>query len=350
MWLAHAPSQVEMASAGCVWSAEQAKAYVWRGVDLHTGQALCERPASQLPNITCDLWPLDQYLIKVYEPGYRQNYCYATLDHTGPPTARDMAAQCPKDAKQALQTGEAAWQFTASGPAPDPAPAPVICPLPRLSDDQLPPDASYLATHADYQLLAYHLRWYFGTDAGMADWQNQLDPVIYRAGQAVRVPPRLIKGMIAQETQFWPINDPVSPSRGETGLGQLTDDGADLVLHYSPDLFDQWCHVAIAKILCVRGYDLITDDQRQMVRDVLRSALNITGTPQEAMQAARWQVETWARVLKAYYCAAGELVRAVGMAPSWEYAMAAYHSGPECVRTGDICPAGQKYVEEVEKQ
>jgi hypothetical protein len=350
MWISQGPTQAVLASAGCLWTKEQAAQYVWRGVDYQTGQVLCQRPASELPRITCDLWPLDHYLIKVYEPNYRTNYCLATLQHTGPPTDQDIAAQCPKGALPALQNGEATWQFITSGPAPVPDPAPVICPLPALTADQLPADASGLATHANYQLLAAQLRWYYGTDAEMDDWQNQLDPNIYRAGEDTQVPPRLLKAMFAQETQFWPLNDPFSPSRGETGLGQLTDDGADLVLHYDPDLFSQWCHVAIDKSYCTKGYDMITDVQRQMVRDVLRAALNITGTPQEAMQEARGQIETWARVLKAYYCAAGEIVRPVGVGPSWEFALAAYHSGPECVRGGEICPDGQKYVEEVEKQ
>jgi hypothetical protein len=350
MWLSHAPTQADMGTAGCVWSKDHAAQYIWRGVDYQTGQVKCERPASQLPMINCDLWPLDHYLIKVYQPGYQQQYCYATLTHAGAPTEKDMADQCAKDALPALQQGKGNWKFITSGPAPDPEPIPVICPLPDLTPEQLPGDAYGLATHKDYQLLATHLRWYYGTNYNLVDWQNQLDPVIYQAGQTVRVPPRLLKGMIAQETQFWPINDPVSPSRGETGLGQLTDAGADLVLHYSPDLFDQWCHVAIDKSFCVRGYDLITDAQRQMVRDVFRAALNITGTPYEAMQEARRQIQTWALVLKAYYCAAGEIVRPVHSSPSWEFALAAYHSGPECVRGGEICPEGQKYVDEVEEQ
>jgi len=349
MWISQGPTQAVLASAGCVWTKEQAIQYIWRGVDYRTGQVICQRPASELPVITCDLWPLDHYLIKVYQPNYRQNYCLATLQHAGPPNWADLATQCPKSALQALQTGEAAWQFITSGLAPDPDPVPIICPMPALTSDQLPPDPSGLATHNDYQLLAFQLRWYYGLDTSM-DWQNQLDPAIWRAGQDIQVPPRLLKALIAQETQFWPLNDPVSPSRGETGLGQLTDDGADLVLHYSPILFEQWCHVAIDKSYCIRGYDLISDDQRQMVRDVLRAALNVTGTPRQAMQEAQGQVETWAQVLKAYYCAAGEIVRAANVAPSWEYALAAYHAGPECVQGGDICPDGERYVEEVEKQ
>jgi hypothetical protein len=350
MWISQGPTQAVLASAGCLWTKEQAAQYIWRGVDYRTGQVFCQRPASELPRITCDLWPLDHYLIKVYEPNYRTNYCLATLQHAGPPTSQDIAAQCPKATLLVLQNSSASWQFITSGPAPDPAPVQIICPLPDLTSDQLPADASGLATHINYQLLAAQLRWYYGTDADMDAWQNQLDPAIYQAGQTIKVPPKLLKAMFAQETQFWPLNDPVSPSRGETGLGQLTDDGADLVLHYSPDLFKQWCHVAIDKSFCWAGYDLLSPDQRQMVRDVLRAALNITGTPRQAMQEAQGQVETWAMVLKTYYCAAGEVVRAVGTAPSWEYALAAYHAGPECVRGGDICPDGQKYVEEVEKQ
>ena len=348
MWISQAPTQAVLASAGCLWTADQAKGYVWRGVDYRTGSVLCERPASQLPVLTCDLWPLDHYRIEVYEPGYKQNYCYASIDHTGEPTQADMAAQCPT--AKTWQIQQANWQFITSGPAPEPEIAPVICPLPDLTDDQLPAEASGLATHADYQYLASQLRWYYGSSADADDWQNQLDTDIYRAGQTTQVPPKILKALFAQETQFWPINDPISPSRGETGLGQLTDDGADLALHYDPALFGQWCHVAIDKSFCVVGYDLLSPAKRQMVRDVLRAALNITGTPKKAMQEARGQVQTWALVLKAYYCAAGEIVRPAGVGPSWEFALAAYHSGPECVRGGDICPDGQKYVEEVEKQ
>ena len=350
MWISQAPTQAMLASAGCVWTAEQASQYVWRGVDYQTGKVICQRPASELPVITCDLWPLDHYLIKVYQPDYRQNYCLATLQHDGEPTEQDISDQCPDDALIALQDGKATWQFITSGPAPEPESIQPVCPLPDLTTDQLPPDFSGLATHNDYQLLAFHLRWYYGTDSGLQAWQNQLDPAIYLAGKIIKVPPRIIKGLIAQETQFWPMNDPVSPSRGETGLGQLTDDGADLVMHYSPDLFDQWCHVAINKSYCIVGYDLLSTDRRQMVRDVFRAALLITGTPRQALQEARGQILTWAMVLKAYYCAAGEIVQPAGVDPSWEYALAAYHAGPECVRGGDICPEGQKYVEEVEKQ
>jgi hypothetical protein len=349
MWLPQGPTQTQMALAGCLWTSQQAAGYVWRGVDYRTGQVLCERPASQLPRITCDLWPLDHYLIKVYEPGYRTNYCDIDISHPGQPTQAELTASCPTGALSAWQTGQGLWQFITSGPAPVEEPVKPICPMPDLTPEQLPAEASGLATHTQYQLLATHLVWYYGTDSSL-DWQNSLDPDIYRAGQAERVPPRLLKAVIAQETQFWPINDPVSPNRGETGLGQLTDDGADLVLHYSPDLFAAWCHVAIRKDLCTVGYDLLSPVYRQMVRDVLRAALSLTGTPRQAMQVARGQIETWALVLKAYYCAAGEIVRAANVLPSWEYALAAYHSGPECVRGGDICLDGQKYVDEVEEQ
>ena len=102
MWVSQAPTQAALAQAGCLWTADQAKGYVWRGVDYRTGQVLCERPASELPNLTCVLSPLDHYFIQVYEPNYRQNYCLATLQHEGPPTQADLVAQCPKAAAGAL--------------------------------------------------------------------------------------------------------------------------------------------------------------------------------------------------------------------------------------------------------
>jgi hypothetical protein len=344
MWISRPPTQAVMASAGCVWTPEQAAQFVWRGVDYQTGEVICERPASELPTLTCDLWPLDHYLIRVYDPGYQDQICYLSILHDGPPTQADIAYGCPP-----ITDTDYILTYSASGSYSVPAAPVPVCPMPQLRADELP-SAAALATANDYAVLAYHLRWYYGNSYSLIEWQNQFDGAIYKAGRTVQVPPRLIKGLFAQESQFWPLwTKSIDAPSNEVGLGQLTGEGADLVLRYSPDLFNQYCHLAYHGTTCNIGYDLLTADQRTMVRNVFRRSLIAHGTPRQAAVEASSQIITWAQILKAYYCAAGEIVAPAGVGPSWDYALAAYHAGPECIRGGDICPAGQDYITKVKQ-
>jgi hypothetical protein len=347
MWVSIAPTQAVMASAGCAWTPEEAQAYVWRAVELGTGKVVCERPASELPTLTCDLWPLDHYLLRVYQPGYVHQWCTVTSAHDGSPTQAEAREQCPDGAVEAIQSGKAAWKQVSSymddGQAPAP-PAPV-CPLPELRPEDIPASVEALATHTDYFLLDFELLWWYG--AADDTWQNQYDHYIYDAGILQRVPPRLIKGILGQESQFWPLWAPERKHGDEVGLGQLTDAGADLALRYSPGLYNQFC--PFASIDCDKGYDFLAEPVRKMMRDLLRGRLMVSGTPRQAALQAAYTVPTWAQILAATYCAAGEIVRPAGAAPGWDYAVAAYHSGLECVRGGEICAAGKEYLEEVER-
>jgi hypothetical protein len=345
MWLPKAPTQAVMNSAGCWWTKAEAADYVWRAIELETGRVVCQRPASELPVLTCDIWPLDHYLLRVYQPGYRQQYCLAVVTYSGPPSAEDLQAQCPADAPGALGYGKAAWQFVASGPAPLPTLPAQICPMPELDANELPPSPDYLGTENDYQLLAYQLKWQYGQDYDTIAWQNQFDAEIYAAGHAAHVPPGVLKGMFAVESQFWPLWAPERKHGFEVGLGQLTDDGADLALRYSPELYASIC--PIATIYCSKGYDYLPAASKQMMRDILRGRLIVSGTPRQAAQQAAATIPTWARILAVYYCAAGEIVHPAGVDPNWEYALAAYHSGLECVRGGEICKAGRDYLRKV---
>ena len=347
MWVSKPPTTVVMASAGCVWSAEQASIYVWRGIELSTGKIICERPASELPTLTCDLWPLDHYLIRVYQPKYVRQYCLAVLQHAGAPTHADIQSQCPPGAAEAALSGLAAWQMVSSGPEAAPAAPEPVCPLPPLTPEDAPASYTGLATSRDYFLLEFELHWWYGQDFDLAAWQNQYDHYIYDAGILQRVPPRLLKGIFAQESQFWPEWAPERKHADEVGLGQLTDAGADLALRYSPGLYNQFC--PFASINCDKGYDYIPAAAQQMLRDILRGRLMVSGTPKQAALQATYTIPTWAQILAAYYCAAGEIIRPAGFEPNWDYAVAAYHAGTECLRGGVICPTGKNYIEEVKK-
>lgn len=339
MWLSSAPTPALMRQAGCVWSQEQAAGYVWRAVDWSTGRYVCTRPAAELPTVTCDIWPLDRYLIRVYQPNYQEQICTLNVKHAGEPTPQEIAAACPNAHPGYL------LKLAASGPEAVEAPPELFCQRPPLSAADWPAVYTDLNTQKDYFLLDYELAWWYGLDYDTAGWQNQWDHYIYDAGVLQAVPPRLIKGVFAQESQFWPLWAPERKKGDEVGLGQLTDAGADTALRYSPGLYNQFCPLAAWD--CSVGYDYLPKKSQQMLRDILRSRLRVSGTPRQAAAQAALTIPTWAQVLAAYYCAAGETVKLAGAAPSWEFALAAYHSGMECVRGGEICGDGKRYIEEV---
>lgn len=332
MWINTPPTNALMAQAGCTWSQEQASGYILRAVDAWTGQVACERPASELPTLTCDLYPLDHYVLRVFEPDYQAQVCTILVTHTGPPSAEEIHSAC--DAVPAHYK----LKLVSSGPAdPPPIVEQPFCEIPPLTVDTLPPDPSGLATRETYNLLDDHLRWYYGIPGMASDWQNTYDVQIYSAALKTRVPPRVIKFMFAKESQFWPLW-----TGDEVGLGQLTDDGADLALRMSHDLYAEFCPLATRS--CGVGYDIQPKSVKQLMRDVLRRSLRVYGTPRQAAEAAGSQVLTWARILAAYYCVAGEMASDAGAAPSWSLALAAYHAGPSCVVGGTICQAGLEYL------
>jgi len=68
-------------------------------------------------------------------------------------------------------------------------------------------------------------------------WQNLFDEAIYKTALDTHVPARLLKGMFAQESQFWPG----SKLGFEYGLGHITRSGADTTLIWSPELYAEVC-------------------------------------------------------------------------------------------------------------
>lgn len=277
MWVSNPPTLDTMAAAGCNWPPDMTHFYVWRAFDWRTGNVVCQRPASELPGITCSLIPLDDYLLQVYQPGFQDLLCNLTITHAGPPTKDEIKAGCPGHIPAHFDE-----TLAYSGPPlPTPTPAPPVCPMPQLTTDQLPANATALATNNNYQLLAGQLQEHYGNNYDLSAWQNQYDPDIYQAALTYQVPPRLLKGLFAQESQFWPIwnTTPADIKEDEVGLGRLTDAGADLVLRYSPDLFQQFCPQAMSNNFCQMGYYFLTDDQRYAVRSLFRHSLNLYGSP-----------------------------------------------------------------------
>jgi hypothetical protein len=317
-----------MTAAGCTWAPGQAQGYVWRAIDWHTGQTICERPAGELPTLTCDLWPLDHYLLRVYEPNYQTLLCRITIRHDGQPDPMDYT-QCVGDA---LSQGNTVWKYELSEPETDPEPLSAACTLPPVDN------SIRIATSYDYQLLAGRLAWW-GIDAA-TDWQNRFDEQFRGAADAAEVPVALLKAMVAQESQFWPLWD---AQDGEVGWMQLTWSGADTALRHDPELFSRYCRRALWGNSCF-GYDLLTMNQRRLLQAELVKDLQVAGAPGDASIMAADDLWLDAHILRAYACQAQDLYPGQDV---WQAAAVLYNAGTSCITNAGICPQGQKYLDKV---
>jgi hypothetical protein len=354
LWLSDNPTQAQMIEACGIWPDPNIQFMVWRAVDPDTGLIACERPASELPNITCPLI-LNQYRIEIVWPDFTPTVsCSVKVDHEGQPTYSELMDQCPAETER---WREGTLQLKYVGSIDKPSPPITTCQMPQLTFGpgllDMPTSSDDLATTDRLELLAAALLWtghitpncggYSGlgslqpltvTNCGMnsafpkvVEWQNREDKSIYQAGYYSSVPPRLLKSMIRTESQFWPG---WTNKAGETGLLQITDDGADIALRYSPALFNQYCHNS----MCIT-YDLLTDYQKASLRKSLLDS-------DRSMQ-------TNAQIVSAYYCYANELLSKDNPTDRWAVTMAVWNAGPSCVKSGEICSEGKSYVNEVMK-
>jgi hypothetical protein len=157
--------------------------------------------------------------------------------------------------------------------------------------------------------------------------QNKFNQPILEAANHSRVPAKLLKGIIGQESQFW--NGWVI--EGEYGYGMMTDEGADLLLTYDVRTFLDLCVPAYGARTCAWGYSNLAEYPRAYLRGL---ALQDLRTDKE--------FELIANTLAAAAGQAGQIIRNVtGREPGdvlnykemWQISAALYHGGGGCVGT-----------------
>jgi hypothetical protein len=160
------------------------------------------------------------------------------------------------------------------------------------------------------------------------EWQNQYNLQIYQAARHWDVPARVLKGILAQESQFWP--DP--QIEDEYGLGSLSENGVDMLLTIDESGFLAYCLSNFDAETCALGYTNLSDVQRAYLRGMALRAVNTDG-----------EIDLLARTLRASSIQVGELVRDLTQGPAgeasayedlWEFSIANYHAGPGCVERG----------------
>jgi hypothetical protein len=352
LWISNSPT-VETMRAACPWPLPDVDKLQMQAIDLLSGKVACGRPASELPELRCELHPLDAYRLDIVYPDFQNYICAIKVPHDGQPSTDEIASQCPQ--------APADYVLTFSGQE-EQAPAAAGCALPGLTPVDITPDPTGLVTSYRLQYLAGRLLWYgivkpdcdgwsgidpstgmateCGMDSALASviaWQNALNDKLWEAGLTHSVPPMVMKRILLQESQLWPL---AVGRDGERGMMQLTDAGADLVLRSSRDIYFTYCDRSIYPSRCAtHTYDTLTDAERSALRAALLASLD-TGQMLPVIAIHAFDANLFAQMLAGVYCAIPS--------PTWDRVIAAWNAGYSCVAGPEICLAGKKYVDKTE--
>ena len=171
-------------------------------------------------------------------------------------------------------------------------------------------------------------------------WQNRFDELILSTAQETGVPARLLKNLFARESQFWPGS---YFGVGDVGLGQLTENGADITLFWNPSFYNQFCALALPGAACGKGYMHLTDDERETLRLALVASINATCTDCPLgidLTRADYSVGVFANSMIASCRQAGQVItnyteKSPGEVASyedlWKFSLVNYNAGGGCL-------------------
>jgi len=175
-------------------------------------------------------------------------------------------------------------------------------------------------------------------------WQNHFDPIIFAASQQTSVPAYLLKGLFAQETQFWPATTHNAAWLfGEYGLGQLNDQGADTLLLWNRDFYHKLCPSVFRPEFCWPGYANLPESMRAVLRGAVLGSVAADCPTCELgldMPKVDESIVVFAEAVLANHRQAGQVIRnltglepvaAVGYEDLWRYTLVNYHAGAGCL-------------------
>ena len=176
-----------------------------------------------------------------------------------------------------------------------------------------------------------------GVDAAsqtVIEWQNQFDVAIWDAARKVGVPPRIIKAILEQESQFWPGNSRIALY--EYGLGQLSQAGADVVLRWDNDLFADICNGVLYN--CGVVYGRLPSWMQATLRGGLLKALNAecaTCANGIDLAKAHESIPIFTRTVRANCYQVNHVMKKHSAKASyedmWRFTLLSYHSGYNCL-------------------
>jgi len=208
-------------------------------------------------------------------------------------------------------------------------------------------------------------------------WQNQFDPDILFSARSTQLPPKIVKAVIAVESQFWSVADWIS---GEIGLGQMTGYGADLVLALRPGYYQSICRQAFGEKGCAVPYQSLDLSTQYLLRGMVLKEIDATCSNCSGgmdIEKGKQAVLVLAETLNASCLQSVRLIYlGTGKTPSqmmsyedfWRLVLANYQAGAGCVyqalqRTTNPnswnsvaanfssgCASGAEYIRRIEEQ
>ena len=172
------------------------------------------------------------------------------------------------------------------------------------------------------------------------EWQNKFDAKIIEISQQSGVPAQLLKNIFAQESQFWPG---IFKVPYEFGLGQITDNGADTILLWNENFYNQFCPLILLQEACDEGYLHLTIEDQAILRGALAVQAKsdcdscVTGLD---LTNVNFSISLFADTLKANCDQVAQIVyNATNEMPGivtsyedlWRFTIANYHIGPGCL-------------------
>ncbi len=174
----------------------------------------------------------------------------------------------------------------------------------------------------------------------MIEWQNHFDTLIMEAAEETNVPATLIKRLFARESQFWPG---VFNAGTDVGLGQLTENGADIAFLWNPVFFEEFCPLIFEGDECDNGYLSLDEAQQNRIRGALVYSVNALDDNAPLgvnVSQADYSVSVFANTLLGSCEQTGRIMRnKTGLNPGektgyedlWKFTLVDYNAGAGCL-------------------
>lgn len=173
-------------------------------------------------------------------------------------------------------------------------------------------------------------------------WQNRFDEQILKVGRETGVPAQLLKNVFSRESQFWPG---MFKNYKEAGLGQLTDQGAQTVLLWNRDFYDQFCPQVLHQTRCDLGFGNLPVNEQAMLQGALVKKVNAACVDCEGgidLTQAEFSVKVFAETMSANCTQTGKIItNTTGLLPGkaasytdlWRFTLVNYNAGAGCLTT-----------------